>query len=708
MKLSILKKCGPFILSACLVLLFFYPVLFSDKTFFLRDFHRWFYPMKYYLASCFRKGAIPYWCPYYFCGAPFLSDIQSGVFYPFSLLLTFFSFPRALNFFIVVHFFLGFIFFYYFIRKVGVSRETSLVVSTSYSYGSYTIASVNTLNNLSTLIWLPALLWSFYVARFERRPAAYFWSVLCLCMLFLGGEPQLALLAMVLLVFSLLIFPAKEFRGLRRWPENSFAIFILLLSAVLITMVQLGPTFQDYQLSVRKEGFQYAEAARFSLNPAMLKHLFVPLSFPAHYEADVNTLATLFPGTHSMPWLLTVYPGMIILPLAFFGLLFRFSKGLLFWVILFIITILLALGRHTPLYALFYAAFPFFRFPEKFMFLSSFALLVMAAHGFEHFLLKVGKAGWKRSVWFSIALLFIVSDLFFAHAHLNPLCEATFYTQYDPSLKPVVTDTGIYRIYVDPETVASGPERMSILDYHRRWQMFLMPNLGLLRGLSYSDGVTGMELRYQSIITDLLTKPWPERIRLLRLFNVKYIVSSSELDKNPELADDVAKVNGYVYRVKDYLPRAWIVSHVVPFKKGTPEELAEPSFDPYHMVLAKKPGTETSLEPYYEPVDSLRYEEGGRIHIEVSARKKGFLVLSESSYPGWRVFVDGREKECLWLNLLFQGVEIDSGRHDIDFVFRPKGFAIFALISAVSLFLFFVGFIVFGLRKNNRFPFRKG
>jgi Bacterial membrane protein YfhO len=217
-----------------------------------------------------------------------------------------------------------------------------------------------------------------------------------------------------------------------------------------------------------------------------------------------------------------------------------------------------------------------------------------------------------------------------------------------------------------------------------------------------------MELRYQSIITDLLRKPWPERIRLLRIFNVKYIVSSRELDKNPELTDDVVKVNEYVYRLKDYLPRAWIVSHVVPFRKGTPEELAEPSFDPYHMVLSKGPVPSTSIGSYYQPVPSLRYEGGGRIHMEVSARKKGFLVLSESSYPGWRVFVDGKEKECLWLNLLFQGVEIDSGKHDVDFVFRPEGFAVFVMISAVSLFLFFAGFAVFALRKNKCLPFRKG
>ena len=76
-------------------LLFFYPVIFQDKTFFFRDIHWWFYPMKYYLAECLKSGHIPFWCPNYFCGSPFMSDIQSGVFYPLSLVFVFFPFPLS-------------------------------------------------------------------------------------------------------------------------------------------------------------------------------------------------------------------------------------------------------------------------------------------------------------------------------------------------------------------------------------------------------------------------------------------------------------------------------------------------------------------------------------------------------------------------------------------------------------------------------------
>ena len=90
------KKTGSYdyiVLALVTLLLFFHPLLFSSKTLFLRDIHRLFYPMKYFLASSLRNGALPFWCPHTFCGSPFLSDIQSGVFYPLSLVCLV-EFPR--------------------------------------------------------------------------------------------------------------------------------------------------------------------------------------------------------------------------------------------------------------------------------------------------------------------------------------------------------------------------------------------------------------------------------------------------------------------------------------------------------------------------------------------------------------------------------------------------------------------------------------
>ena len=160
-----IKNYGYIFISLGLLILFFHPILFSSKTFYFRDIHRWFYPMKYFLASSIGNGTIPYWISSNYCGAPFISDIQSGVFYPLSFIFYLTPFPLSFNLYILLHFFLGLCFFYAFIKGLGLSKKAALITAIAFCYGGYTIASVNTLNNLSTSIWLPAILWAYHKAK---------------------------------------------------------------------------------------------------------------------------------------------------------------------------------------------------------------------------------------------------------------------------------------------------------------------------------------------------------------------------------------------------------------------------------------------------------------------------------------------------------------------------------------------------------------
>ncbi len=276
-----------FAVSALLVLFFFYPVLFSSDTFFLRDMHRWFYPGKHFLAQSLQDRIIPYWCPNYFCGAPFLSDLQSGVFYPPCLIFTLLPFPWSFNLYVCLHFYLGFLFCYGLLKSIGLSSKTALLISVSFCYGSFVIASVNTLNNLSASIWLPAVLWAFHEARAKNKRSAHGWTVLSLTLCLLGGEPQIFLFTIVLLALFAFFLPRNEQRF--DWSfgiMNLGMIVLFVLAALLVAAAQLGPAFADYRLSVRAEGFTFQEAARFSLQPSMLQHLLLPLVFPPQFETE--------------------------------------------------------------------------------------------------------------------------------------------------------------------------------------------------------------------------------------------------------------------------------------------------------------------------------------------------------------------------------------------------------------------------------------
>jgi hypothetical protein len=691
------------LVALALNLLFFSPILFSNKTLFFRDIHRLFYPMKFFLATSLRSGSMPFWCSNIFCGSPFLSDMQVGVFYPPSLLFLLLPFPWSFNFYVALHFFLAFCFFYLFIKGLGLSTGAALLTSISYCFGSYAISSVNVLNNLSTLIWLPAVLWSFQMALKKGTKSTYFLTILFLTMGILGGEPQLFLLTISLFFFYAWMCVSEKTHERELFARRTGIALCLILAAVALTTVQWGPTFMDYQLSIRSGGLSYEEASRHSLDLGMLKHLVVPLPFPADFATGSAPFDRFFPGEGGMPWLLTPYPGMIIVPLALLGVLTGFSKRKGFWLVTFSVTLVLALGNRTPVHRVFHLLFPFFRFPDKFFFLTSFSLLVLAAYGFDRFMSFAGNKGILAGALTLFVTGLLIADLYVNHRHLNPSWDASFYQVHHTSFRPVLDDAETFRIHVDPAVLIHPAAQNSITDYHVQWQMMLAPNLGLLHGLYHVGGVLALELRYQHLITELLLEPWSSRIHFLRLANTKYIITSQKLDQREELKNCVEKVNALVYKIKDYCPRAWLVGKLHPLKKGTGHELINESFDPKTSALSNSPIAASYGTPFFREIDHIAYSGSGRIHIELFAEEPSVLVLSESSYPGWRVFVDGEERECLWLNLLFQGVEVGPGKHDVEFVFRPKHFYVFVLVSLLSLALYLLLWVhmVFVSRKKS-------
>ena len=208
-----------------------------------------------------------------------------------------------------------------------------------------------------------------------------------------------------------------------------------------------------------------------------------------------------------------------------------------------------------------------------------------------------------------------------------------------------------------------------------------------MTGLDHVGGKAGLELRHQYLITELLARPWAEKLLFLKMANVRYIVSGAPLDREPALSGQVTRVNPLVFQLHTALPRAWLVGDLRPVKTGRLADLTRAGFDPSTTALAPEPVAERYNRPGFAPVRTIQYQRPNRIHMTVDAAKPSVLVLSESAYPGWRVRVDGIERPCLWLDLIFQGVALEAGPHEVTFFFRPKGFSIFAGISATALAL---------------------
>jgi hypothetical protein len=160
-----------------------------------------------------------------------------------------------------------------------------------------------------------------------------------------------------------------------------------------------------------------------------------------------------------------------------------------------------------------------------------------------------------------------------------------------------------------------------------------------------------------------------------------------------------------IYENREAFPRAWIVHQVaqVPYGdiQAVKRRLKDSSFD-----LSKKAIIEVNIPKEdiirYAPLISYPEENvvinlysPERIQLLARLEKPGVMVLSDSIYPGWRVYVDGIRKPILTTNLMMRGVFLESGEHQVEFIFQPDLFYFGLVLSLTTL----LGIIV-ALIKN--------
>ncbi len=95
---------------------------------------------------------------------------------------------------------------------------------------------------------------------------------------------------------------------------------------------------------------------------------------------------------------------------------------------------------------------------------------------------------------------------------------------------------------------------------------------------------------------------------------------------------------------------------------------------------------------YYKEAKIDKYEPN-KVKIKVIAEKPALLVLSDTYYPGWQVYVNGKRKHLLRVNYNFRGVFLNKGRYEITFKYKPLSFYIGLAVSFVTLIFLLLFFI---------------
>lgn len=84
-------------------------------------------------------------------------------------------------------------------------------------------------------------------------------------------------------------------------------------------------------------------------------------------------------------------------------------------------------------------------------------------------------------------------------------------------------------------------------------------------------------------------------------------------------------------------------------------------------------------------------EEWEETHIlgSVEAAEDGYFYLSIPYEKGWKITVDGEEREVVPLAGALLGIELEKGAHTVELCYSPEGYGIGGVITLLSLALFF-------------------
>ncbi len=373
-----------FVVLTLLTTVVWLPVFFG-RSFWYRDILLYAYPLKLAVRQRLLAGEFPLWADAWGTGRPLFGLIQPGVLDPMGL-ITLLPVPRGLDLFTVSHAYILAWGTWLWLRRLGRPAWHATLGALWLSAGGYFVSMLTVNGSYAWGVpWVPWALASLAAAakaedrRLLARSIAGFAVFLSLALL--AGDPMA--------VYFALLAGIAQSAGEESPERRRRAATALLAGAALAGVacaVQLLPALEVAALA-RSQGVDPVRASYWSFPPErMVEVLFVDF-FGAPYEHGwfVHPLYRQGPSAAQEPLVAGVHQGLVVFPLAALALLAPVRRRAeVAWAVFTLAALLVAFGRHFPLWSLWYRVAPLarmFRYPEKYWFLVSMGLAVLASRG---------------------------------------------------------------------------------------------------------------------------------------------------------------------------------------------------------------------------------------------------------------------------------------------------------------------------------------
>lgn len=687
----------------------------------LSDLYAQIIPWQHAVRHALSHGDWPVWNPFLLCGTVLAANMQAAPYDPLNLLGLVLAHPQSLTFGAAMTFFLAGFFTFAFARSLGLGEIAALAAAAGYMFNAM-LAFFVAWPLGRAWAFLPLVL--FAVRMLAREPglrATVFLTIAFVLTIF-AGHPE-SMLHVLAVGAAYGIFEVAVHRRLK---AIAFAI-VAGVVALCVTAISLLP---------------FMSAAPETVEYDMRRNLYAPSNFYTTAEIvgqrAARTFLPFFGGqperdNHTALWDPSApRVGSIVVALALASLILARRRDT--WFFLGLALVSLCAAFDAPPIAHLLHELPLFNIAlnQRLAFSGAFALSILAAMAIDAWkprlsaiavLLAVGVALAlvTFAIWDSqlradvdpalIRALLIVELLPLAIVILLlalrtpprialPLVLGLILLQRtfaDGNIYPSLPRTGFYpevpvlhAMQKDQRT----PFRMVGLNY------VFIPDGAAMYGLEDVRGYEAMTFERIAqtfplwsipqpvsfnVVTDL-TKPF------LSFLNVRYAIADVSTPAPDGWRLVMEDRQSRLLENTRVLPRAFIPRRIRYERSGV------------DVILAMSKAADFSdmawiTVPHYTPHEiangpgELMLRRDGTSAYEVDAKMEldGWVVLSDSKWPGWRAYIDGRRVETHYANHAFVGVFVPKGTHRLRLVYVPEAFTrgrsiTFVTLAAIALF----------------------
>jgi hypothetical protein len=684
----------------------------------------------------------PLWNPYLLCGTLLAPNMQSAVYDPLMWIGLLLPLSHALTFGATMTFFLAVLFTFSFARSLGIGEAGALLAAAGFMCAEIVAFFVSWPLGRAWALFPLILLGVRLVIR-DADVRAVTLLTAAFALEIAAGHPESVLhtifLGAVYGVFELtqswlqapIELRRKELLRRIALATASGVIALLLTAIVLLPFATAAPETRDH---------------------ATRKTVYAEMTLPFAAETAINRLAlSILPwyggaperDDHTASWEPTqIRVGSIVLALSFCALIVRRGPHTSFFAVLAVTTAWIGLDGWPLAHALHRVPLFDIAINNRFCFPAVFFLSLLAGMTIDSWPVTIFKRLGVAAILLVVAVSLFIATQRIAPARLaagiDPLnlhviawselatlivlAAATLFSRFRRLIVPlvfglvliqrVIADGFIYPAY--PQSMFYPPNPLltkmqqdeSIFRMAGTHYAFL-PDTAALYGLEDARGYEAMTFRRLaetyptwSLQLEAANHIIDKSLPMLSFLNIKYVIGGINEREDDQWKMVLKDRNSTLLENARVLPRAFVprqVRYENDLVLTVKEMVKARDFADMAWISAPEyPSHQISNGP---GTVGIR-RNGATWELDVVMENDGWVVISESAWPGWRSYVDGKRVRWHFANHAFLGVYLSRGTHQVRLVYLPEAFTRGRAISLLTLAAIVAFFMLSALRRH--------